>query len=90
MNGLSLPRGGGFWEMAKSHQNSAIGAYGQQQPGHKTETEGPGKTAGGLFGAGAGYGLAGLQAGTMIGGASGGPVGAAIGAGVGILGYLLS
>jgi hypothetical protein len=95
MAGLSLPQGGGFWEMAQRHRQNAIQSYEGQRPKQETEFNAPGKTVGGGLAAGAGMGMAGYTIGSSMaaGGAAGssaGPWGAAIGAGVGILAYLLS
>ena len=37
MAGLTLPRGGGFWQMGQEHARGALNAYGSQ--GQKRETE---------------------------------------------------
>ena len=59
------------------------------QRGQKTETDPPGKTAGGAIGGAMGGAAAGATIGAEIG-ASGGPYGAAIGAVLGAAAYMLS
>lgn len=79
--GLSLPQGGGFWDMANKHHQNAIGAYGAQTKGQSTKFDPPGKTVGGGLMAGAGMGVAGYQLGSAIGAGAGTAAAASAGAG---------
>ena len=80
---------GGFYNMAKDYSGGAINARSRMQPGSRTETTPPGKTAGGALMAGAGTAASGALIGAQIG-SVGGPWGAAIGAGIGLTAYFLS
>ena len=82
MEGLQLPKPGGFGEMAQGRSQQAIAAYGGLQPDQKTEIIKPSKTAGGFVGSAGG--------GAAAGASVGGYYGAAIGGVIGGLAYLLS
>lgn len=96
---------GGFQDKARGFSINAINARSGMQPGSKTETEGPGKTAGGAMMSGMGGAAGGAMIGSMAGGAAtaggaaatgaatgsyAGWYGAAIGAAVGLAAYYLS
>ncbi len=93
MAGLGVPRQQANWAgQSREFLKGAGSSYAQMQREEKSTstTEGPGKTAGGAIGAGAGLGVTGAVMGSagMLG-SLGGPAGAAIGFGIAALGYFL-
>ncbi len=84
MPGLSMPQGGGFWNMAQQHSGLATNQYAAQRPKEETIIEPPGKTVGGGIAAGVGGATAGYAL------TSSNPYGAAVGAAAMILAYYLS
>lgn len=86
--GLRVPQGGGFREMAMQSSAQGLRAYASQHPNQKTEITPPDKTFGGGVMAAAGMGIAGLGAASTLG-VSATTAGLG-GLGLGVLAYMLS
>lgn len=93
-----MGQGGSFLSKSREYSSNAINAMSGMQPGSKTETTPPGKTAGGALSAGMGGAIAGASLASVTGataataGALGLGLGALTGIGAGVMGlaYFLS